>query len=103
MFMRCEPRHVHDRQVHMIEVAIVDDDTVLRGGIAQLIGDEADMRCTLVHGTVAEALSARPDRAPDVILLDIHMPGMLGSVGVAELRKKYVKAAVLMLSVYEEQ
>jgi DNA-binding NarL/FixJ family response regulator len=87
----------------MIEVAIVDDDTVLRDGIAQLINDEPDMRCAQQHGTVAEALAARSDRAPDVMLLDIHMPGMLGSVGVAELRKKHTNTSILMLSVYEEQ
>src|SRR4051794_2846660 len=87
----------------MIEVAIVDDDTVLRDGIATLVNGEPDLHCALQHGTVAEALAARPLRAPDVVLLDIHMPGMLGSVGVGELRKKYVKAAILMLSVYEEQ
>lgn len=87
----------------MIEVAIVDDDTVLRGGLASLINDEADMRCTQQHGTVEEALAARPAGSPDVILLDIHMPGMLGSVGVAQLRKKHPRAAVVMLTVYEEQ
>jgi DNA-binding NarL/FixJ family response regulator len=87
----------------MIEVAIVDDDTVLRDGLSALINDEADMRCSQQHGTVAEALAARPRTPPDVILLDIHMPGMLGSVGVAELRKKHPRAAVLMLTVYEEQ
>lgn len=87
----------------MIEVALVDDDAVLRGGLATLISGETDMRCTLQHGTVAEALAARPVAAPDVILLDVHMPGMLGSVGVIELRKKYPRAAVLMLSVYDEQ
>ncbi len=87
----------------MIEVAIVDDDTVLRGGLASLINDETDMRCAQQHGTVEEALAARPTASPDVILLDIHMPGMLGSVGVAQLRKKHTRAAVLMLTVYEEQ
>ncbi len=87
----------------MIEVAIVDDDVVLREGIAQLINAESDMRCSQLHGTVAEALHSRPTMSPDVMLLDIHMPGMLGSVGVAELRKKHVRASILMLSVYEEQ
>ena len=87
----------------MIQVTIVDDDVVLRDGIATLVNGEADMRCTEQHGTVAEALAAKPSRPPDVILLDIHMHGMLGSVGVGELKKKYARTSILMLSVYEEQ
>jgi len=87
----------------MIEVCLVDDDVVLRDALAQLIDEEPDLRCRQVHGTVDTALAARPARQPDVILLDIHMPGTLGSVGVAQLCVKYPNAAVIMLTVYDEQ
>jgi DNA-binding NarL/FixJ family response regulator len=87
----------------MIEVALVDDDVAMRDGLAQLIDSEADLRCRQFHGTVDAALAAKPATPPDVVLLDIHMPGTLGSVGVAKLCVKYPRAAVIMLTVYDEQ
>ena len=87
----------------MIEVALVDDDVLLRDGLAQLIDGEPDLSCRQFHGTVAAALAARPLTPPDIILLDIHMPNMLGSVGVGQLCAKYPRAAVIMLTVYDEQ
>jgi DNA-binding NarL/FixJ family response regulator len=87
----------------MIEVAIVDDDIVLRDGLAQLLDADPTMRCKQRHGSVEDALAARPTTPPDVILLDIHLPGMLGSEGVARLCAKYPDAVVLMLTVYDQQ
>jgi DNA-binding NarL/FixJ family response regulator len=87
----------------MIEVALVEDDRVLRDGLAQLIDSEPGMRCGRSYGSVELALAERAAEAPDVILLDIHLPGMLGSVGVALLCERYPAAVVLMLSIYEEQ
>jgi len=87
----------------MIEVAIVEDDRSLREGLAELISGEPEMRCRLRYGSVEAALADRPTAPPQVILLDIHLPGMLGSEGVAKLCARYPSVAVLMLTVYEEQ
>ena len=87
----------------MIEVAIVDDDTALRDGVATLVDAATDMRCRNCYGSVEAALAAPAEPAPDVILLDIHLPGMLGSQGVARLCELYPRAVVLMLTVYDEQ
>jgi DNA-binding NarL/FixJ family response regulator len=87
----------------MIEVAIVEDDRALREGLAELIAGEPEMRCKLRYGSVEAALSDRPAVLPQVILLDIHLPGILGSQGVAPLCARYPGVAVLMLTVYEEQ
>jgi DNA-binding NarL/FixJ family response regulator len=86
----------------VIEVLLVDDDVVLRDGLAALIADEPDLRSTRQHGSIEEALrSSGPP--PDVILLDIHMPGLLGSAGVVCLVEKYPRACVLMLTVTEDE
>jgi len=87
----------------MIEVAIVEDDRTMRDGLAQLIDAEPDMRCRQCHGSVEQALADRPATPPDVILLDIHLPGMLGSLGVKRLRERHTRSVVLMLTIYQEQ
>jgi len=87
----------------MIEVAIIDDDTALRDGVATLVEAATDMRCRHCYGSVEAALATPAEPAPDVILLDIHLPGMLGSQGVARLCELYPRAVVLMLTVYDEQ
>jgi DNA-binding NarL/FixJ family response regulator len=90
----------------VIEVALVEDDRVLRDGLAQLIDAEPGMRCRRCYGSVELALAdpaTGATHAPDVILLDIHLPGMLGSVGVARLCERHPRAAILMLTIYEDQ
>src|SRR5262245_36467910 len=85
-----------------IEVAIVEDDEVVREGLAALIDGEADLRCRRRYRSVEDALADAPAR-PDVILLDIHLPGMLGSDGVTPLRARHPGAGILMLSVFDGQ
>jgi DNA-binding NarL/FixJ family response regulator len=87
----------------MIDVAIVEDDRVFRDGVCQLVNAEPDLRCTGRHGSIEHALAAAPSPSPDVILLDIHLPGVLGSVGVSALRTRHPTAAVLMLTVYDDE
>jgi DNA-binding NarL/FixJ family response regulator len=85
-----------------IEVIIVEDDAVLGDGLANLLDAEPGMVCRRRYGSVEAALAAAGDR-PDVILLDIHLPGMLGTDGVPRLLARYPRAAVLMLTVYDQQ
>jgi DNA-binding NarL/FixJ family response regulator len=85
-----------------IEVAIIEDDRPIREGLGQLIDAEPDMRCRLRYGSVEAAL-ADPKAHPDVVLLDIHLPGMLGSAGVAKILELHPRAVVLMLTIYDQQ
>jgi len=86
-----------------IHVAIVEDDRALREGLSLLIDATPDYRCPRTYGSVEEALRAMGQDAPDVLLLDIHLPGMLGSEGVKVFREKYPAMQILMLTVYAEQ
>ena len=88
-----------------IGVAIVEDDGALREGLAMLIAGTAGYRLIGQYPSVEEALAApaSPAAAPDVLLLDIHLPGMLGSEGVRHLRDRHPRAQVLMLTVFAEE
>jgi DNA-binding NarL/FixJ family response regulator len=86
-----------------INVAIVEDDRATREGLSILIDGTPTYRCTGAYPSVEAALRSEGDEAPDVLLLDIHLPGMLGSEGVRALKAKYEAVQILMLTVYAEQ
>jgi DNA-binding NarL/FixJ family response regulator len=85
-----------------ITVAIIEDDRLIREGLATLIGDSAGYRCTDAFRSMEEALARPWSSIPDVVLVDIGLPGISGIEGLAHLREKYPAAALLMLTVYED-
>jgi DNA-binding NarL/FixJ family response regulator len=86
-----------------LSVAIVEDDRAVREGLSLLIDGSAGYRCVGRFDSVEAALGHRGGEAPRVLLLDIHLPGMLGSEGVRPLLEKYPDVTILMLTVYEEE
>ena len=84
----------------MISLWIVEDDRVFREGLVAVFDAEPGVRCAVRCDSVEAALVAAG--TPDVILLDIHLPGMLGSDGVLALGAKFPAAAILMLTVYQD-
>ncbi len=86
-----------------VRVAIVEDDRATREGLRLLIGGTPGYQCVGTFRSVEDALGTTTSEPPDVLLLDIHLPGMLGTDGVRLLKQKYPSVQVLMLTVYEEQ
>jgi DNA-binding NarL/FixJ family response regulator len=86
-----------------IRVAIVEDDHRLREGLRILIDGTPGYRCQRGYGSVEEALRLLGLEAVDVLLLDIHLPGMLGSEAVKVFREKFPSMQILMLTIYAEQ
>lgn len=84
-------------------VLLVEDDRVARDGLRSLIDGTPGFTCVAACGSVEQALRANPAEHPEVILLDIELPGMRGSEGVGPLRARYPSAAVVMLTVYEQE
>jgi DNA-binding NarL/FixJ family response regulator len=84
-----------------IRVALVEDDSLTRDGLALLIDGTPGYHCVGRFSSVEEAL--RHCQTPNVLLLDIHLPGMLGSEGVKHFRAKFPAAQILMLTVFAEQ
>lgn len=86
-----------------LTVAIVEDDRAVREGLAFLIDGTPGYRCAGTWGSVESALHAPPGEAPQVLLLDIHLPGMLGPDGIAPLLERFPEVTILMLSVYADE
>ncbi len=86
-----------------IRVMIVEDDRVVREGLSLIIDGTPGYHCVGAFGSVEEALTLAGYAQPDVMLLDINLPGMLGSEGVKVFRAKYPALQVLMLTIYAEQ
>ena len=87
----------------IIRVMIVEDDRAVREGLSLIIDGTPGYACVGAFGSVEEGLKLPATLNPDVMLLDINLPGMLGSEGVGFFRSKYPALQVLMLTVYAEQ
>lgn len=85
-----------------IAVALIDDEPAIRKGLGLLIGGTPGYRCAGTFRSVEEALSALGGDLPNVLLLDINLPGIPGSEGARLLHEKYPSLQILMLTVYDE-
>src|SRR5688572_29044902 len=86
-----------------IRTAIVEDDAVVRECLSLMIAGTPGYKCVGSFSSMEEALSKPFAPIPNVLLLDIHLPGMLGSDGVKVFREKYPAMQILMLTIYAEQ
>ncbi len=72
-----------------IQVAIVEDQREVREGLALLIQSTEGYRCTQRFPSMEEALEQIGSAVPDVVLVDIGLPGMSGIEGVRRLKERY--------------
>jgi DNA-binding NarL/FixJ family response regulator len=85
-----------------IKVYIVEDNRGTRESLSELLGRAPTLRCVGAHSNGEEALSRIPGEEPDVVLMDINLPGMNGIECVARLKERRPQTQVLMLTTYEE-
>lgn len=86
----------------MITVSIVEDNEQLRGTLARVINRADGFRCLSHYATAEAALEALPKDRPDVVLMDINLPGMNGVECVRQLKLTAPQILVVMLTVYED-
>src|SRR4029453_12583485 len=84
-----------------IRVYVVEDDRLVRDGLRALLDGSHGFACAGSARSMEEALAQRV-AAPDVVLLDIHLPGMRGSEGVPHLLEKWPATAILMHTISDE-
>jgi DNA-binding NarL/FixJ family response regulator len=86
-----------------IRVLIVDDHAILREGVRALLQLHPDVEVVGEAGNGTEAIEAVGRLDPDVVLMDIAMPGLGGIEAALELKKLGRRAKVLILSQYEDR
>ena len=86
-----------------IRVGIVEDDAVLRESLRQMICGAEGLSCDAVFPSVEEALKGLRSHPPDVLLLDIALPGMSGSTAVPVFRQAFPEMVILMLTVFSDR
>jgi DNA-binding NarL/FixJ family response regulator len=86
----------------MITISIIEDQRDMRESLAECLGKAAGLRCVGVHATAEEGLRDIPMDNPDVVLMDINLPGMNGIQCVERLKKLLPLTQVLMLTTYDD-
>src|SRR5437879_10206522 len=85
-----------------ITVSIVEDNEQLRNTLARVLNRSEGFKCLSHHGTAEEALKELPNAKPEVVLMDINLPGMNGVECVRQLKQALPALQVIMLTVYED-
>lgn len=87
----------------MIRILIADDHPIIRSGLRQIIADEFDMKVICEAENAEEMFLALKKEKPDIIVLDISMPGMSGIEALEILHRDFGKIPVLVLSGMPEE
>ncbi|MFO1262747.1 MAG: response regulator transcription factor [Rhodoferax sp.] len=85
-----------------ISILVVDDHTLFRRGLIALLEQDSGLRVVGEAADAAQALRIVPGLQPNVILLDNHLPGVLGIDAVKDLLALSPRSRVLMLTVSED-
>ena len=86
-----------------IRVIVVDDHSLFRRGLVGLLAEMTGIQVVGEAADGQEALDLVEDRKPDVVLLDVNMPGMGGVETLIALKKKKEPVAVLMLTISQHE
>jgi DNA-binding NarL/FixJ family response regulator len=83
-------------------VVVVEDDRGLREQIVQILETAPDIRCLGAFASGEQALPQILEKNPDVVLMDIKLPGMSGIQCVAEIKKTKSAMQIIMVTIYED-
>ena len=85
----------------VIRVLIVDDDALVRAGLSMMLAGSDDIRVVAEASDGAQVPSAVDAYAPDVVLMDIRMPGMDGLAATEELRRRGSAPQIIVLTTFD--
>jgi DNA-binding NarL/FixJ family response regulator len=86
----------------IIKVALVEDDPGVRANLVKMLDSAPGFHCQGAYPDGVTALQSIPGDLPDVVLMDINLPGMRGTECVSRLKSAAPSLPVLMLTVYDD-
>lgn len=84
-----------------MRIAIVEDNTMLRENLVLLIGGEPDFDVCCHFGTAEEALPVILQTKPDILLVDLGLPGMSGIELIREVKEKYRELEIMVYTAFD--
>jgi DNA-binding NarL/FixJ family response regulator len=86
----------------MIQVAIIEDQRDIREGLKELIDGAEDFQCTAAFASMEDVLPRIGTQVPNVVLVDIGLPGMSGTDGIRLLKDRYPDVVLVVLTVFND-
>src|SRR5262245_11985327 len=86
----------------IIAIVTIEDQTVIREGLAAMIDATQGLRCVGRYASVEEAIEGLARTTPDVVLTDLGLPGRSGIEGIKLLKSRYPRVLFLVLTVYDD-
>ena len=87
----------------LINIAIVEDSDIIRESLKSLIEMTDNFNCVGVYNNAEDAVAAMPNICPDVVLMDIELPGMNGVQAVKLLIDKCPNTQFIMSTVFDDE
>lgn len=87
----------------MIKILLADDHAIVRAGLRRIIEESGDVVVVAEASDGKEAISRTRETSPDVVVVDISMPGLDGLEVINQLQSLYPKLPILVLTMHEEE
>lgn len=89
------------KETHSYRVFLADDHQLFADGMIRILQDEPDFLIEGIYNTGEAVLHALNGTIPDIVILDIHMPGITGINTCYEIKRRYPQCKVLLLSMFD--
>ena len=96
-------KNMYERDDMDIRIVLIEDDATIRGGIAYLINSIEGYKVVAQYNSFDEAKPLLAGDEPDVVLLDIELPGTNGVNAIPIIKKLVPAVSIIMLTVYENE
>ncbi|MGD9678477.1 MAG: response regulator [Vulcanibacillus sp.] len=90
-------------KIEIIRIILADDHQLFREGLKRIINLEKDMEVIAEFSSGEGVLTNYLDFKPDVILMDINMPGMNGVDATKKIKQLYPEAKIMILSIHDDE